>query len=87
MREILLHLKNVRDKFVEASDGIKLKMLADIIYELHNDAGWRDPFKHIQEKPAWTMLQVKGGIKLSEKAAIVYQSPTGLFETINIVGE
>jgi hypothetical protein len=33
------------------------------------------------------MLQVKGGIKLSEKAAIVYQSPTGLFETINIVGE
>jgi CRISPR-associated endonuclease Csn1 len=83
----LLHLKNVRDKFVEASDGIKLKMLADIIYELHNDAGWRDPFKHIQEKPAWTMLQVKGGIKLSEKAAIVYQSPTGLFETINIVGE
>ncbi|MBZ6007975.1 type II CRISPR RNA-guided endonuclease Cas9 [Leuconostoc gelidum subsp. aenigmaticum] len=83
----LLHLKDVRDKFVEASDDIKLKMLADVIYELNNDKGWRDPFKHIQEKPAWTRLEVKGGIKLSEKAIIVYQSPTGLFETINIVGE
>lgn len=83
----LRHLVNVRDKFIEADDEIKVKILSDVIYELHNDAGWRDPFKHIKEKPAWTRLEVKGGIRLSEKSTIVYQSPTGLFETIKIVGE
>lgn len=83
----LLHLKNVRDKFLEASDEIKVKILSDVIYELQNDKGWRDPLKHIQEKPAWTRFEVKKGIKLSKKASIVYQSPTGLFETIKIVGE
>ncbi|WP_294977335.1 type II CRISPR RNA-guided endonuclease Cas9, partial [uncultured Leuconostoc sp.] len=87
----LRHLIIVRDKFLEASDEIKVKILSDVIYELHNDAGWCDPFKHIKEKPAWTSLQTQdkgnGGIKLSSGAIIVYQSPTGIFETIKIVGE
>lgn len=78
-------LRDQRDSFQKLSRETQLKVLTDTLYELHDDVGWRDPikqyFKEVGVKlRAWTKPQTKDGIKLSDQAEFIYQSPSGLFE-------
>lgn len=83
----LNHLAELRDMFINQSVETQQNVLKDLIYELHDDAGWRDPIKkHLGSKaaPAWTTLQTQdtgqGATKLSDDAEFIYQSATGIFE-------
>lgn len=78
-------LRDNRAGFQDLAKATQLKVLKDVLYELHDNAGWRDPikqyFKEIGLKVRmWTKLQKEGGIKLTDQAELIYQSPSGLFE-------
>ncbi|QAS69082.2 hypothetical protein DLJ48_00290 [Oenococcus sicerae] len=86
----VVHLRSLKNNFLQLDLSDQQKLLSDLIYILGNNAGYRDPIKkYFKTEKAWTSLQTKGngqgGIKLSDGAEFIFQSPTGLFtRTISV---
>lgn len=76
------HLYEVRSYFENADTELKAKIISEIMYILHDDAGWVDPIgKNLGAKarPGWSKLQKESGILLSDNAQFIMESPTGIF--------
>lgn len=67
--------KTVKNKLVTGKDGV----LNNLFIGLHANASLGD-LKILGMKTGFGKLQVPGGLKLTDQAEIIYQSPTGLFE-------
>lgn len=67
--------KTVKNKFVIGKDGV----LNNLFIGLHTNASFGN-LKVLGAKTSFEQLQVPGGLKLTDQAEIIYQSPTGLFE-------
>lgn len=67
--------KTVKNKLVTGKDGV----LNNLFIGLHANALLGD-LKILGMKTGFGKLQVPGGLKLTDQAEIIYQSPTGLFE-------
>ncbi|MDF7636899.1 type II CRISPR RNA-guided endonuclease Cas9 [Leuconostocaceae bacterium ESL0958] len=75
----LQKLVQLRDDFADVAD--QAKVIQTILRGLQLDAAYQKPVHLISKKVAeWHSLQQSGGIKLSDDAEIIYQSPTGIFE-------
>lgn len=83
--EHLQRLQGLREQFIDLEVNVQQDFLIDLMYVLQNNAGFRKAIKkYFKKEKDWPNLQTQdngnGGIKLSDDAEFIYQSPTGLYE-------
>lgn len=83
----LKRVKAAKQQWASCEDQEQMQILRIIINKMHDDAspqipGTIDPFKNYLDKQGkgWRDLRTKKGMKLSDNAEFVYQSPTGLYQ-------
>lgn len=81
----LQRIVNLQEPFENLDLAVQQEFLLNLLYVLHNNNGFRAVIKKAFKKEIeWPNLQSQdngqGGIKLSDDAVFIYQSPTGIFE-------
>lgn len=81
----LQRIEALKDIFEGCPLAEQQTFLTNLLYVMHNNAGFRSVIKPIFKKEKeWPTLQTQdkgqGGIKLSDDAIFIYQSPTGVYE-------
>lgn len=72
-------LHAAKDKFIKLSVGEKQETILQILNGIH-DNPVRPQIKSLGLKTPLGFMQFHNGVPLSDKAVLIYQSPTGLFE-------